>query len=265
MRHAVLVSGFLAVAPATYALDVTTCGQTVAAGEVGTLQVDLACPAGAGVHLEDRASLDLNGRAIVATGAAAIACEGRHCTITSAGGSPGDVSGSAAVDCITMTPRGRMEISSVHVHDCLTCIETNPRGVHAEGANVRATAVTVDGCEGPGIHARVVKANGVSVTNARDIALWAEMRLKGADITASGNSWIGIFAVSINAENVVANDNGLFGVESFGKMRIRGGEMLGNGHADVGAHRARFTDVLCGRSVKFSNTPGESLGVCVND
>jgi hypothetical protein len=248
-----------------YAFDVTTCGQILPTNETGMLQVDLACPAGVGVHLKDRATLDLNGHAIAAPAGPAIACEGRRCNITSTGASPGDVSGSPVADCITMGPRGRMVLSNLDVHDCRTCIETNLLGAHLYGASLSASAVTVDGCAGPGIDARKVRAFGVSVTNASEIALWAEMVLEGKGIDASGNAGIGIFAVRIKADNVVAGDNGSYGVEAFKTIRIRGGEMLGNGLFDVASERAKLEGVTCGHSHKFGGAPNETLGVCTND
>jgi hypothetical protein len=163
------------------------------------------------------------------------------------------------------TPHGNMTLANVTVHDCRTCIETNVLGAHAYGANVSATAVSVDGCAGPGIDARRMKASGVSVTNASEIALWAEMKLTGDDIDVSGNSGRGIFAVSINAHNVVADGNGGDGVEAFGRIHIDGGEMLGNGGYDVVAKVAKLTGVTCGDSLRIASNPAESLGVCTND
>ncbi len=167
-----------------------------------------------GVHLGDRASLDVHGHAIVATGGPAIACDGRRCSVTSSDVTAGDVSGSASADCITIGPKGKMVLSNLDVHDCRTCIETNVLHAHVYGASLYATAVTVDGCAGPGINARKVQANGVSVTNARDVALWAEMLLKGNDIDVSGNSGRGIFAVTVKADNVVADGNRSWGIDT---------------------------------------------------
>lgn len=264
MHKTLLVSGLLAVASVARAVDVTSCGQTIPARETGVLVADLACPTGVGVRVSDRATLDLNGHAIASNDAPAISCDGRRCTITSSAGL-GDVSASPAADCILMGPRGRLTIENFHVHACRSCIQTNEQNIHAYGASVGATGVSVDGCADLGINARVVKAVDVSVTNAAGhIALWSEMRLKGANIDVSGNARVGIFAVSINARNVTANGNGLYGVESFNKMKIIGGQMLNNLYADVVAPRARFSGVTCGNSLKLG-TGGLPLGVCAND
>lgn len=227
-----LMLAFVFAASTTHAFDVTTCGQTVPPREKGILQTDLVCPSGVGVHLGNRASLDMNSFTIHATAGPAIACDGRRCTITSTGDS-GDISGTSDVDCITMVPRGRMTLTNLEVHDCRVCVETNTLNAHAHGAIITASAVTVDTCAGPGIDARKVIANTVRVTNAHDIALWAEMALEGTEIEASHNTGVGIFAVRIKATNVIASANTMYGVESFSPMRISGGEMVGNGAYDV--------------------------------
>ncbi len=107
-------------------------------------------------------------------------------------------------------------------------------------------------------------ADSLKTGNAQVIALWAEMTLRGDDIDVSGNAGNGIFAVKIKAQNVVASANGGDGAESSRRMRISGGELLGNGSWDVFAPEATFESVTCGRSAKLG-APGETLGVCTND
>jgi len=59
---ALLLSG---VASSTHATDVTTCGQTIAAGDTGVLQADLTCSSGAfAVQLMHNARLQLNGHTL---------------------------------------------------------------------------------------------------------------------------------------------------------------------------------------------------------
>jgi hypothetical protein len=136
---------------------------------LGRCTAHLSCAAGVGVHVGDKATLDLDGHALAATANSAIACDGKKCRILSSTFAPGDVSGAAAVDCILMSiPRGKMVLDNVNVHDCGTCVETNPLSAHGYGANVVATAVSVDGCAGgPGINARKVTATGVTITTPR--------------------------------------------------------------------------------------------------
>jgi hypothetical protein len=266
MRYLVPALAFVFVASVAHGFDVTSCGQTVPAKQTGFLVADLTCPAGVGVHLGDKATLDLNGHALAATGGPAIVCDGKKCRILSSTGTPGDVSGDADADCILMEAiRGRMDLHDLTVHDCRTCIETDPIGAHGYGASVVATSVNVAGCVGPGINARKVHATDVSVTGAGDIALWAEMVLRGDGIDVSGNHGRGIFSVSIRADNVVANDNAWDGVQSFGRIRIRGGEMTNNGGWDVVAKAAKVENVTCGRSYQLGSQPILSLGICTDD
>ena len=266
MRHVVLALAIVLCASTAQAFDVTSCGQTIPDKQTGSLIGDLNCAAGVGVHLGHKATLDLNGHALVATDGSPIVCDGKQCRVLSSTAAPGDVSGDTDVDCILMSAiRGKVVLDNVTVHDCRTCVETNPVGVHAWGAAVFATAVDIDGCVGPGIDARKVDARGVSITGAGDIALWAEMKLTGDGIDVSGNTGRGIFAVSLRADNVIANDNAVYGVESFGRMRIRGGQMLNNGSWDVVARAAKVTDVTCGRSHEIGSDPPASLGICTDD
>jgi hypothetical protein len=266
MHRAPFIVALLLLASVSHAFDVTTCGQTVPARETGFLQADLSCAAGVGVHVGDKATLDLNGHGLAATADSAIVCDGKKCRILSSTFGPGGVSGAAGVDCILMgAKRGKMVLSNVTVHDCRTCVETDPIGAHGYGANLVATAVSIDGCAGPGVNATKVTATGLSVTNAHDIALWAEMVLRGDGIDVCGNAGRGIFSVSVRADNVIADDNGDHGVESFGRIRIRGGHMLGNDGYDVVGTGAKVTDVTCGRSLQFGSEPPTSLGICTDD
>ena len=111
MLRVPVVVGIVFLASAAHALDVTSCGQTVPARETGFLQADLACPSGVGVHLADKATLDLNGHTLAATADSAIVCDGKKCRVLSTAGA-GDVSGGPDVDCIVMPiPRGKRNAS----------------------------------------------------------------------------------------------------------------------------------------------------------
>src|SRR5262245_61959491 len=114
MRHLFLALGVVLCASMAQAFDVTSCGQTVPARETGTLVGDLSCAAGVGVHLGHNATLDLNGHALAATADSAVVCDARRCRIISSAPAPGDVSGTAAADCIALPAiRGRMELDNV--------------------------------------------------------------------------------------------------------------------------------------------------------
>jgi hypothetical protein len=266
MRYVLLALVVVLVASTAHGFDVTSCGQTIPDKQTGFLVADLSCPAGVGVHLGDKATLDLNGHALAATGGSAIVCDGKKCRVLSSTVAPGDVSGDTDVDCISMgNPRGKMTLQNLSVHDCRTCVETDPIGAHGYGAKLTATDVAVDTCVGPGINATKVDATGVSVSHAGDIALWAEMVLRGDGINVSNNHGRGIFSMSLRADNVIANDNASDGVESFKRIRIRGGQMLNNGGWDVIAYGAKVENVECGRSYALHQTMGPSLGICTND
>jgi hypothetical protein len=101
------------------------------------------------------------------------------------------------------------------------------------------------------------------VSHAGAIALFAEMVLRGDGINASNNHGSGIFSGSFRADNVVANDNSGNGVQTFGRLRIRGGQMLNNAVWDVVAKSAKVENVTCGRSTAYVGQP--PLNICAND
>src|SRR6185503_21000850 len=79
------------VSAASFAFDVTACGQTIEAGETGVLQADLDCPTTSGsiaLLMEPRAVFDVNGHTLNG-GEHSIFFEG-ECLIKG----PGTVSGS---------------------------------------------------------------------------------------------------------------------------------------------------------------------------
>ncbi len=263
---AVLLGPALTRGGTAHALDVTACGQTVPAGQRGVLVADLTCPSGTGVSVAARATLDLAGHAIAAGSAPAIECLGHGCTITSSGG-PGEVSGTALVDCIVTAPRARLRIDNLHVHDCRTCVETNPEYESGRGALAIASHLAVDHCAEVGINVRALHADHVAVTAAGGwIALWAEELLEGNDITASDNAQTGMFAGRrLRVRNLWASNNGRYGVSSFGLVSIRGGEIRDNASWDLVARRARLVGVNCGRSIQSAQALTDTLGVCADD
>ena len=69
------------VSAASFAFDVTACGQTIEAGETGVLQADLDCPVNndpdlsdTGLFMEPRAVFDLNGHTLNTAGTFHFVC-----------------------------------------------------------------------------------------------------------------------------------------------------------------------------------------------
>ena len=144
-----IVTTFLVLgSSAVWALDITSCNQTVASGEAGVLQADLGCQPGDAhaVALEDRASLDLNGHTIDNPGhfafGAAIRCFGR-CTVVG----PGQISGAPAqafdgikadAGVFGRSPL-RLEVRDLTIDATHIAIEGNV----GRGATLRATNVVL--------------------------------------------------------------------------------------------------------------------------
>src|SRR5689334_23011134 len=100
----VLAAVTLLLPCSVFALDVTTCGQTVPTGDVGVLQADLSeCVDG--VVLADRAVLDMAGHAISASHLG-VQCIAPRCAVHG----PGDISG-AVVGIWGFYPNGRVEVT----------------------------------------------------------------------------------------------------------------------------------------------------------
>lgn len=225
----VLLPSILLLTNVAFALDITTCGQTVSSFEVGVLQADLVCPnpntadgclaatgAPAGVELQERATLQLNGHTI--TGG----CFGVHAFLASARRpvaiqGPGLITGAF----YGVFFAGRLTISDV-------TLDANGAGIvspHAATNHSRifATNVTANGSTGP------FEGSGITA-----------YRIDATSVTANGNVSAGITADSrLKATGVIANDNA-YGVYSNGKVAIDGLTATNSTYYGVAARRLRL-------------------------
>ena len=87
-RSSLAVTFLLLTGGPAAAVDVTACGQQVPSRDEGSLVADLDCSGGVAILLGERATLLMNGHAVVGQ----VGCAG-SCTIIG----PGDVSGAAGV------------------------------------------------------------------------------------------------------------------------------------------------------------------------
>src|SRR5262249_27495459 len=151
------------------AVDITTCGQTVAANDTGTLQADISgCPYG--VIVGDRATLQMNGHSISGTGVNGVSCTGGTCTVVG----PGEIfGGNEGIGTSAASPSGRplrkMTVKSVSVHDM------QDAGIVAGlGGNLTLTDVSLARAgqapalpyEGPaGLYAKKLVATNLTLTD----------------------------------------------------------------------------------------------------
>jgi len=247
------------------ALDVSTCGVTVPAGEVGVIQADLSCSGAFLVALERNATLDLNGHtlslAIPPSGSRAVVrCESRRCavggpgTVQCTGGPGGYASG------IGTPAGGRLDVSDVLIQGC----DQGIWDMGSPGAKTRvyATDVTVQGSTYNGIEAEKLIATNVEASNSGYSGLAVEL-VRGTTIIVDGNgalpnlhSGITSFGGTVKVTGLVATNNAQHGVEAK-KVILTSSTVIDNGFNDISSsRRPRLVDVTCGTS---------NWGVCQDD
>jgi len=272
MRRIVICFAALLAAATARAVDISACGTTVAAGDVGVLQADLDCPTSLfGVRLLARATLDLNGHALRGGDSTAATVLGvghddpAHPSGVGRGNftivGPGEISGTTHPPLPTGTQAcvlingGRAVVTStsgiVDVHHCVT-------GIAGALLDSRRGRLTVDHAAihdalDEGVSARTIQATNVSVSDNGQIGMGAGGRLRLTDAEAHGNG-IGFFAArSITGSNVTVTSNSLNGVDScgFGSVSLTNLVATANGFAGACADRLRLRDSTVTGNVTF--------------
>jgi hypothetical protein len=225
---------------AAAAVDVTTCGQQVPARDEASLVGDLDCNGGVAVVLGERATLLMNGHAVIGQ----VGCTG-SCTIRG----PGDVSGASGVAAGIFLnyggKRGRVEISQVTVHD-------NYDGIGDAARKLILTDV-------------------VSSNNTNEGILLLRGSIRGTNITTNGNGANGIYlgTGSVRVEQYTAVANGQIGLNhNRGRTMLSGSTLTGNqwtlgtGPLDLfSSTRPRLVDTVCEHSLGVRGP----WGVCTGD
>ena len=248
-----------------WALDITACGATVPPGETGVLQADLLCSGEyAGVTLENEATLDMNGHSIRGPAVKGVICTKRRCAVKSS--VPGsEISGT--ITGIFKFTTGVLTVSDVYVHD-LDAPFPGDHGIEAPDSLIELTRVVVQRTGFRGIIARRLIATDVEVSEHVDIGVFVVRRLVATNLTSDENTGFGVTAKHIDANNLVARNNGSGGVEAV-TMRILGGTITGNQSPldlDVWAYRQpRLTNVTCAHSQRVGAPIGDDFDVCAND
>ncbi len=233
MRVASLVVALsLVVTVPARAFDITTCGQDVPPSETGVLQADLVGCDLFAVRIENRATLQMNGHAILGSGVIAVECRGKHCAILGpgeianggGGGGPG-----AIVQDYTGRGRPSMTLTDLNIHD-------NGEGFANVGGTVIAMNVVVN-------HNVTLNPNS-SATPGQYIAAVA-YRLFGTNLQVTDNIGFGIYAEKLQLTNSAATGNNGNGV---------GLDLFSD-------HRPVLISTICGKSLG----PNGPWGVCTND
>jgi hypothetical protein len=252
---ALAVVGMLAVLPA-HAVDVTSCGQVVPAGEVGNLVADLDC-AGTpvAVVLARNAGLEMGGFRLSGgfPGGNGVACEAGACLVNG----PGRISGfDFGVTTMSGSAR-RLSVSGVD-------FDGNSWGIRHEGRGLTSvTDVTIRDC---------LNGAGVLVWRLRATNVRVERCINGFSVVTS-----------VKGENVAATDNGNAGIAAGGQAALRGvtargnqiginarlmrltdSDSTGNPFADLlSGGRPRLTNTTCGTSRNYNT--GDTFGICQDD
>jgi hypothetical protein len=255
------LTALLSAVPA-YAVDVTSCGQEVAAGETAILAQDLVCDAAtpAAVRLQSRSRLDLNGFSISGVPgdapAAGIHCE-RSCTIDG----PGTVSNmGSAIDAGQGGGTGRVIARNLTVSG-------SGSGISAVRMKLMGVVSTGNGL---GIDAYTLRADDTEVRGNTGTGVRA-VRLGGVGLTTSSNGVDGVIAIAgARLRNFTALGNGRWGLWSGARATLSDATLTGNTSGDVAtAIRPRLLNTVCETSVvadpQAINSSLGTWGVCLND
>lgn len=250
MRHfvfALLLCSF-AAGPAL-AVDVTSCDQTVPAGEVGVLTADLSCIGDvAGVTLNDGATLEMSGHTING-GTVGIYCYPFSCTVHGPGEVTGATTGISAFHSEALLRKSRhssLTITGVNVHDNLG------EGIHHESlGKLVLTDVTANANTQNGISTRgTVIGTNVTVNDNGRLAIMADLgkvTIVGLNATGNAAGFPGTPAVSVGRK----------------KLRLENSNVTGNNGLDLATRVKPFLiNTTCEHSLKPN---GKTWGVCSLD
>jgi hypothetical protein len=277
----------LALAVSAAAVDITTCGQSVADADIGILQVDLDCSAQAGVCVHrDFADQEVAcsaqsdcqpptsnpcAKTAVTLGAGAILQLNGH-TITGAGVlcSDAGICGVAGPGSILSAPVGVLARKKLIVAE--TTIDGGVYGIVSRlgGAILSNVTLTDNTSDGIWSWKGTIRANGVVATGNGGSGLYATLKpVVARDTTSSNNGGHGIDGYPSRGVNLTIEDNVGFGIVSEKGLSVRDSTITGNGLTygglDVASfRRPRVRNTVCDHSVDRSGGAG-NWGVCALD
>jgi len=237
-KRAATLATILLFARMAGAVEITACGQVVAAGEVGQLRGDLDCTApptwpfsAKGVQLEHEATLSMNGFTIrgdgTGVGVACVVASGRPtCRVNGPGTISGFWAGFNGGGC-------RFVVRDV-------AVQGNTNGIFGPLA-----------CD--------LDAERVNVVENTEDGIWV-WRLRGQDLIVSDNGGHGLVASRLYVRGLAATGNGREGLLQPSSLPRAGwlvhstvisNDARGSGYDIAAAGRLRLLGVRCGRSAKL--------------
>jgi hypothetical protein len=262
------------ISSVAFAVDVTSCGQVVAANEVGVLTGDLDCSAAApgsiAVSLGNRATLQLDGNTIIASPAGVgVSCVSvRRCTVLG----PGFI---LAAPPVNPTGIGIASDKNVTVEGSIE-IYRHTTGILAPEGRVTVSGVILRD-NGDGIIAKTVKGESLFVLNSERAGIVAYKKVLGGPIEIRDSGWAGIQTMKFKIDGLSATTNGYDGTTSGGGVFatkrgvLRNSDVsaneLDNAPADlVTGRRPVLIDSSCSASkMLVDGLPSGTWGVCVTD
>jgi hypothetical protein len=265
----------LVTAVSASAGDITTCGQTVATGDIGELQNDLTCSTGeVGVTLERAAKLRLNGHSITGGSAGVLGPPAGRFEVRG----PGTIAG-AEVAGIYVGPDASAKVSDLTIQGSYWGIEGDPSA--GSRSRVKAVDVIATGNTYIGIEAVKLVLRNVDASGNPGLAGIQGSRISGADVTASNNGtppatsgWgYGVVGFSrVRLRNLVATGNNQAGVLSIAVPLVLDGAIVTGNNGELGAGVdvqsiafPHLRDVTCNLSDRWGVAGVQPWGVCSGD
>ncbi|HEV7734205.1 MAG TPA: hypothetical protein VGR62_18680 [Candidatus Binatia bacterium] len=255
--------GVLAIGSVASAMDITAPGVTVPSGQTGVLQADLTCPPNtSGISLEHRAKLDLNGHVL-------------QCSVTTHTTERRDVKikgpGTIRNARIALGP-GKVTITDILIEDADgVSILGKGTSVFEEPTYLLLKRVTCDGPAPTHVRAYSVRASYLTVTGATGNGLETSL-LTGSHVIATDNGLSGLasFGGKMKLSNLTAANNGCGGVMGGIGTTIRKGTVNNNALADptcadiYSGDAPKVIQVTCDKSGNL-NLPAHDWDVCALD
>jgi hypothetical protein len=269
------------------ALDVTSCGTTVPAGEVGELVADLDCTNGPGhcaddpaiscssagggfvdcpnsgcitygVHLAPSATLDMNGHTI-SGGDYGVLCRDFGCAVDGGGGTIANEEFSA----IWLFGGGRLTVSHLTIHD------TKRGSIVLAFFASKLVLRDVTSYNSAGIGTNVdIDATDVSVAGSPPGGCGFGGSLQGGKLRASNVQANYVSGTRLKARNLTVDADCAQGIRIDGKATLIGSSITGAQQVDVlTAKRPHLAHTTCGTSAQLlaDGSVGPTWGVCAGD
>lgn len=262
----------------TFAIDVSMCGVTVPAGEVGTLTADVTCPPdydellGWAVELKHGATLDLAGHTIGGAYGGVVCNDGR-CLVRG----PGTIAAQGeGITCGPFSRRVDIENLTLSGHRS-SAVETDARYVRVNLKNVTLTGnshnLSIPRGAVNGIRTRV--ENVTAIGNFQYVFAG---KVRGTGLVLDGN-YGGILAKrAIRVANSTITNSTSYAIQSTRFVRLENVTLAGNDAAGDGidlltTKKPGLENTTCSRSRVCDRVPGHdqcapqngTWGVCADD